>query len=51
MKMRSLFVLYPDKKYMQCYNDEIEAEQYTPIYLRNRSLNLSNIVMESMHKE
>lgn len=31
MKMRSLFVPYPDKKYMQCYNDEIEAEQYLSI--------------------
>jgi hypothetical protein len=28
MKMRSLFVLYPDKKYLQCYQDEVEAEQY-----------------------
>lgn len=44
MKMRSLFILYPDKKYIQCYNDEIEAEQ-------NRNLNLSNIIIESLHKE
>jgi hypothetical protein len=33
MKMRSLFVLYPDKKYLQCYNDEIEAEQYAIFHI------------------
>lgn len=36
-------MLYPDKKYIQCYQDEADAEQ-------NRSLNLSNIIIEP-HKE
>lgn len=25
MKMRSLFILYPDKKFVQCYQDEADA--------------------------
>ena len=32
MKMRSLFILYPDKKFFQCYQDEADNEKYSPIY-------------------
>lgn len=33
MKMRSLFILYPDKKFIQCYQDEADAEQYPSPHL------------------
>lgn len=44
MKMRSLFILYPDKKYIQCYNDEIEAEQYHP-YNLEIEISISQILL------
>lgn len=42
MRLRSLFIPYPDKRYINYYNDLIEAEQ-------DQNSKLSNMILESMH--
>lgn len=41
MRLRSLFIPYPDKRYITYYNELIEAEQ--------DQSKLSNMILEPLH--
>lgn len=44
MRLRSLFIPYPDKRYIQYFNELVEAEQ-------DQNSKLSNMILESMHND
>jgi hypothetical protein len=42
MRLRSLFIPYPDKRYINYYNELVEAEQ-------DQNSKLSNMILETLH--